>query len=217
MMFSPALQTLLQDGYGLLSQSLLLAALLHAVLRTPRKTAPYALPLALALGILALIPWGETGSLARWLRGVQGDPSLLLTQLAALSLLQERFPYLALPARSQRLLAWGVLAVGLPLNVIALGGGKALLTSIGLPAFDLYAWGYHPQALLLVLMGIALLLYGLCHTALLVLFAVCGLGYALHLLTSDNLWDYWVDPLLCGVMGYWLWRNRIKPPSTAAC
>lgn len=208
MMFSPALQTLLQDGYGLVSQSLLLAALLHVVLRTPRKTAPYALPLALALGILSLIPWGEAGSLARWLRGVLGDPSLLLTQLAALSLLQVRFPPLALPARSQRLLAWGVLAVGLPLNVIALGGGKALLTSIGLPALDLYAWGYHPQTLLLAQAGIALLLYGLRHTALLMLFAVCGLGYALHLLTSDNLWDYWVDPLLCGVMIFWLTRQK---------
>jgi hypothetical protein len=212
MMFSPALQTLLQDGYGLVSQSLLLAALLHVALctlRTPRKTAHYALPFALALGILTLIPWGETGSLARWLRGVLGDPSLLLTQLAALSLLQVRFPQLALPARSQRLLAWGVLAVGLPLNVIALGGGKALLTSIGLPALDLYAWGYHPQALLLALAGIALLLYGLRHTTLLVLFAVCGLGYALHLLTSDNLWDYWVDGTLL-LWSLWVGTRSLK-------
>lgn len=217
MFFAPPVQTALQDGYGLISQSLLLAAVVHALLHQRRQTTPYALPLALTLGVLALIPWGETGSLARWLRGVLGDPSLLLTQLAALSLLQVRFPPLALPVQSQRLLAWVVLAVGLPLNVIALGGGKTLLTSIGLPAFDLYAWGYHPQALLLALAGIALLLYGLRHTMLLVMFAVCGLGYALHLLTSDNLWDYWVDPLLCGVMGYWLWRHHTQPQSTEAC
>lgn len=208
MFFAPPVQTALQDGYGLISQSLLLAAVVHALLHQRRQTTPYALPLALTLGALALIPWGETGSLARWLRGVLGDPSLLLTQLAALSLLQVRFPPLALPVQSQRLLAWGVLAVGLPLNVIALGGGKTLLSNIGLPAFDLYAWGYHPQALLLALAGIALLFYGLRHTMLLVMFAVCGLGYALHLLTSDNLWDYWVDPLLCGVMIFWLIRRK---------
>lgn len=195
----------LPDYYGLGSQGLLLAAFCQMLLRQPGRMAAHALPVALGLGIWALLPWGmlwdsQGGSPARWLRGVLGDPSLLLAQLAAVELLRSRFPRLTLPARSQSLLAWTVCAIGIPLLVIALGGGQSLFAHLGLPGFDPYAWGYHPQGLLGVLAGIAVLLHVTRHAGLLLLLGVCGGAYALHLSDSDNLWDYLLDPLLCGIM-----------------
>ncbi len=73
--------------------------------------------------------------------------------------------------------------------------------AIGLVPADIYRFGYQPTVLLLVLMALALCAWISKRnmSAFAVLIAVAA--FDLHLLESDNLWDYLTDPLAT----LWAW------------
>lgn len=91
-----------------------------------------------------------------------------------------------LPFRRRLLLLVGLVAF----YVLALGSGP----------FDPYAYGYQPRLLLAVL-GLWVLWRGRALPGLTLLLALALSVYALHGLTSDNLFDYLFDPVLTIVLG----------------
>ncbi len=80
--------------------------------------------------------------------------------------------------------------------VVALAATLLYPTALGATSFDIYADGYYPVALgpLVLALFIVAVLAGawLISAALALGFG----GYSLHILESDNLWDYLMDPVL---------------------
>ena len=80
--------------------------------------------------------------------------------------------------------------------VLALGSGS----------FDPYAAGYEPRVLL-VLMSLWVLWRGRRLPGLTLLLAFGLLVYSLHGLSSDNLWDYLLDPVMTIVLAISVFRS----------
>lgn len=159
--------------YGLLACALLVGALASFVPGGRR------LPLALGTAGLALTPLFGGESLATWLHGALGAPSLTLALLAAWRL--------AAPARPSPLdarAALAVLAAALVFYPLALGWGP----------FDPYGLGYQPLPFLAALLPLGTWLAWRRRDAWLLIIAVDLLAYAAGLF--GNLWDALLDPLL---------------------
>lgn len=160
----------------LLMQSLLIAWAVKLVL--PR----WSLPLALAIGLLALIPLHEGVSLAMALRGLWGDPSVTTVLLVLLSLCN-RSP--AVLVQDWRLPA-AIAAIATVFYIMALGWGD----------FDPYRLGYQPWGLIAVLALPALYAWWRGHALPMWILAADVLTFATGLPESTNLWDTLLDPLL---------------------
>lgn len=101
-------------------------------------------------------------------------------------------------------------------QLLVLFGGLSLLlypATMGLRYFNPYRWGYNPRPMI-VLVGVAALLMLWLRNALAVWMLALGtLAFALRLKTSENYWDYLVDPLLmgycliAGFMQFKLWER----------
>jgi hypothetical protein len=136
----------------------------------------------LAVGILSLVPLGGL-SLAAAARGLVGELSV-----TSIALLAFRIARLAgspeLARRENSALLGSVLASGAALYPM----------SLGLASFDPYALGFGRGVLLYALFALALagVLFGL-ELLPVVLAGAMG-AFALEILESSNLWDYWIDP-----------------------
>lgn len=143
----------------------------------------------LLIAVLLMLPFNEL-PLWRYVYGFTGDLTpatwLLLFVWLGFPALLSRWLHSELPLFPRLTLLAGMLLF----YVLALGSW----------AFDPYVLGYQPWLLLAVLMawvawrsrvapGITLLL------------ATDVAAYGLHVLTSDNLWDYLLDPVLMIVLG----------------
>lgn len=170
--------------YGLLASALLIGALATWAPRRRRL-------LALAAGGLALLPLAAGESLAMWLHGAAGAPSLTLAALAL-----RRFAFLAEKPLLTRPAAFLILACGLVFYPLALGLGP----------YDPYALGYQPQLLLLALLLFAAWLARLRQDAWLLILGLGLAAYAAGLF--GNLWDALLDPLLVGAAAMALLRSR---------
>ncbi len=175
--------------YGWLVQGLLLAA--PAALLARRRHPGLALPLALAAGALAFLPLPDIGSLAAWLHGVFGAPSMTLVQLALLACLGRPLP----PAPGPR--------TGLLLLVLAIG---LQLAALGLGPVDPYGWGFQPRYLLAALLPVLVLLYLRRQGGWLVLLTVDLLAYTGGLYA--NLWNALLDPILVLILALHLARRK---------
>ena len=69
-------------------------------------------------------------------------------------------------------------------------------SSLGLTFFDPYSYGYQPHFLLAALLAITLLLWWKKYYLLTMIILVDLWCFNLELLSSNNLWDYLVDPML---------------------
>ena len=155
-------------AYGLLAHGLIFGALVSLLplgeLRA--RAALLATGLALVAGI------------APMMHGTFGTPSLTLLQLALLQLANKTPSPL-----SQR-----------PALFLFLFGLFYYPTALGLGAFDPYALGYQPWALLAALIPIAGVLWWRRQNTWLIILAIDLAGYASGLFA--NLWDAFFDPLL---------------------
>lgn len=154
-------------AYGLLAHGLIFGALV-ALLPLGEMRARAALAattLALLVGVVPVM------------HGVFGTPSLTLLALAVHQLAGKPSPLSYRPAL-------GLLAFALPFYAAALGAG----------AFDPYALGYQPSALLAGLAPLGLLLWWKRLDAWLLILALDLAAYAGGLFA--NLWDALFDPLL---------------------
>ena len=158
----------LTASYGLLAHGLIFGALI-ALLPLGELRARAALlgtGLALVVGIAPLM------------HGIFGMPSLTLLQLALLQLANKTPSPLGFRS------AW----------VLVLFASGFYLLSSGFGAFDLYAIGYQPGALLASLIPVAVLLAWRRLDHWLIILAIDLAGYASGLFA--NLWDALIDPLL---------------------
>lgn len=144
---------------------------------------------ALALGVLMFMPLGD---LVLW-RYVYGFINDLSPGTWVLLFVWFGFPgafYFwvrqELPFKRRLILCLGMLVF----YVLALGSGPV----------DPYAYGYQPWAILVALTA-WVAWQGRAAPGLTLLLGVDLAVYALHGLTSDNLWDYLFDPILMIILG----------------
>lgn len=180
----------LHDFWGLFGSAVLLAG---AIFSLPVFMRLRAWPAVLTLCCLILLPLFGGLSPAGYLRGIVGDLSTTTVVLLLGYLLSSTHP----PAEARKPLLLIILCCGMALYPFSLGPWQ----------IDPYEWGYHPQAMLLVLAAAGILLSRR-HIVALYYLSACLLAYALNLSASTNLWDYLLDPL---VFGYALWVLLIKP------
>lgn len=157
-----------QAAYGILAHGLIFGAFVALLpLGELRARA------ALAATTVALL-----AGIAPVMHGIFGTPSLTLLQLAILQLANKT------PSPLSHRPALGLLAFAIPFYVAALGAG----------AFDPYALGYQPAALLAALVPVAAVLWWRRRDTWLLILAVDLAGYASG--SFANLWDVLLDPLL---------------------
>jgi hypothetical protein len=170
----------------LLGQLLLLAlliTLLTAKLAKQPATRWTLLVILLALGFAVPLA-GSTA--AQWLRSVLGDLSVLALLVFA-DILGRRLWNKALLAPATRTaLLLSVAVVGVVFYPMALG----------VSSVDPYRLGFAPMAMVAVLCLASLLAWLRGAHALGVIILLPLLAYNLHLLESDNLWNYLLDPVL---------------------
>ena len=170
---------------ALLVLALLAAALLDALV-TQRRGPALRLGLAAVVLLLMLVPFSGV-SLAQRVRGISGDPSLLTSLFA--------FGYWAwsLGLDKVRSARTQIACLALLISVFA---AFFYPLALGATFVDPYGHGYYPTVLsaLLLSMIIAAVLSG--WWLWVIALAVAYAGYAAHVLESDNLWDYLLDPLL---------------------
>ena len=155
-------------AYGLLAHGLIFGAM-TALLPLGELRAR----VALAATTLAMVV-----GIAPAMHGFFGTPSLTLLGLAVLQLANK------MPSPLAYRPALGLLAFAVPFYVAALGFG----------AFDPYALGYQPTALLAALIPLGLALWWKRQDAWLIMLAADLAGYASGVFA--NLWDVLLDPLL---------------------
>lgn len=155
-------------AYGLLAHGLFFGALttLLPLGELRARVALAATTLAMVVGI------------APAMHGVFGTPSLTLLALALLQLANKS------PSPLSYRPALGLIAFAVPFYATALGWG----------AFDPYALGYQPSALLAMLIPLGLALWWKRLDTWLLILAADLAGYASGLFA--NLWDVLFDPLL---------------------
>jgi hypothetical protein len=97
-------------------------------------------------------------------------------------------------------------------NPLAIAGVLLYPSALGLLPLDIYALGYRPTALLLVLLALVIWAWLTRKTVAVCAVIVAVAAFDLHLLESDNLWDYLTDPLVTLWAWGWvlsgLWRKQ---------
>jgi hypothetical protein len=149
-----------------------------------RRSVATALISASVLSALAFIPIYEVSTVLR-LKGLFADLSLTtLTLLVVWPVL--RLQKISLNNHDSAGLCTIVLLLAVTLYPMALGVG----------AYDPYALGFRPWALLTVIaaLGVLATLRGYLVSKTIVV--VVLIGYWLRVLDSQNLWDYLIDPIL---------------------
>lgn len=140
--------------------------------------------LASASLFMVILPIGGL-PVGRWLVSIYPNPSIPLTALLLFFVLKNAFQLSLLDIKAIQTCRFFSLLAGVVLYPMALGAG----------AFDPYCAGWHFSWLFVLLLIITMVLLFLKNRFSVVLLATI-LAYDLHLLESNNLWDYLVDPIL---------------------
>lgn len=166
----------------LLVLALLLVMLLNRLVTQPLTR--YVL-LTVLLVLCFTVPLAGSTA-AQWLRSVIGDLSVLTLLVLANSLMLRIRHHALLGRDTRRILLVAAAVTGVVFYPLALGMGP----------IDPYRWGYAPQAMVAVLCALSLVAWLKRWRTLAVIPLLPLLAYNLHLLESDNLWNYLLDPVL---------------------
>ena len=156
---------------------------LMAMGKCPRGWIPSVI-LASTSGLLVVLPVGGLPA-GRWLISLFANPSIPLTALLFSWVLNNAFQLRLLDRGAIQICGLFSLLAGIALYPMALGAG----------GFDPYPAGWRFSWLFITILGVTLVLLFLRNRFSVVLLATI-LAYNLHLLESNNLWDYLVDPIL---------------------
>ncbi len=171
----------------IISQALLLAVLITMLVGKLGKNSHTLMVFVVALLLLLCmtIPLYEL-TVGQWLRSVVGDLSVLTLVVFANILAKRLWSYTVLEAASRKNLLLLVAVVGVVFYLMALGVGPV----------DPYRLGFTPL-IMASLLGLTSLIAWLTQARRLAIILLLPLlAYNLHLLESDNLWDYLLDPVL---------------------
>jgi hypothetical protein len=91
---------------------------------------------------------------------------------------------LASPQRWQLIVLFGVMGLVL------------YPATLGMTPFDPYRLGYNPRAMIVVIGALALLMLYWRNGLAVAMLALATLGFSLELISSDNYWDYLLDPFV---------------------
>ncbi len=178
--------TLLHSMLPWLSQLLLMAVLLVMLLqKLVRQVVPR---LALLVALLALgfaVPLAGSTA-AQWLRSVLGDLSVLTLVIFADILARRLWNFILLAPGTRTTLLLAAAGVGVVFYPMALGLGS----------IDPYRPGFAPLVMVAVLCLASIIAWLRQARGLAVILLLPLLAYNLHLLESDNLWNYLLDPAL---------------------
>jgi hypothetical protein len=169
---------------------LLLAIAILAAFRARRRSLWMRLAVVVCCLVVVLLPISGL-AVCEYFTGIVGETSITLLLLLSCVLIYQVCGLRIIPAAD----------CSATLCVLAVAGLLLYPAAMGLVPADIYRLGYQPTALLLVLISLALWAWISKRnmSAFAVLIAVAA--FDLHLLESDNLWDYLTDPLLT----LWAW------------
>jgi hypothetical protein len=169
-----------------LGQFLLMAVLLSMLTAKLVKNPASRLGVIAALIVLGFsVPLAGT-TVAQWLRSVLGDLSVFTLVIFADILARRLWSRKLLDASSRKPLLLVAALVGVVFYPLALGFGPV----------DPYRVGYAPL-MMVYLLGLTSVIAWISFTRrLAVILLLPLLAYNLHLLESDNLWNYLLDPVL---------------------
>lgn len=176
----------LQNLLPWLSQLLLMAILITLFSGSLSKQLSLRLWTIIVLLVLGFTVPLAGSTVAQWLRSILGDLSVLTLVVFADILVRRLWSRSLLDASSRKAL----------LLVVALTGVVFYPLALGLGPVEPYRLGYTPF-MMVYLLGLTSVVAWLRHArglAIVVLLPL--LAYNLHLLESDNLWDYLLDPVL---------------------
>lgn len=171
----------------LLSRPLRLFSRLSSGLALQAKW-PYRLALAVLLLAVTQLPLDGVALAGHW-RATVGEPAIttvLLLLLLAYNKLRGTTPTLPASLRQPIAVIGAIALVFYPLTM-------------GASLWDPYRLGYQPQLLLAAVLMLALWCWYRQQWLAAVALAVATAAFQLELLTSNNYWDYLLDPMLGGV------------------
>lgn len=146
--------------------------------------------------VLALLPWPY--GLAHWLLGYVAGFSCS-SGLLALAMGVALLGGPALPMRQWRIV----------FGVVVLTALWFYPMSLGITPWDPYGAGFGSRWLVAGLLLAGLVAWWLDAWLLVVLLVAGQVAWRLGLLSSDNLWDYLLDPWLLGwALGWWVMQHR---------
>jgi len=126
-----------------------------------------------------------------YFHGVVGEPSITLMLLLVCALIHQICGMRILPGADLSAI----------LCALALAGLVLYPSAMGLVPIDIYRFGYRPAGLLLLPMLLALWAWVSKRTTAALVAIIAVAAFDMHLLESDNLWDYLTDPLAT----FWAW------------
>ena len=178
--------TILQNILPWLSPFLLMAVLITVFSEKLKKHSVPRLGLIIALIVLGFSVPLAGSTVAQWFRSVLGDLSVLTLVVFADILAKRLWHRNVLDASSRKALLLVVAVVGVVFYPLSLGVGP----------IDPYRLGYTPL-MMVYLLGLTSVIAWLRQVRILaVILLLPMLAYNLHLLESDNLWNYLLDPVL---------------------
>ncbi len=166
---------------------LLMMALCQKVMMSCRKPPTgwiFTVILASFSALMVILPIAGL-PVGRWLVSLYPNPSIPLTALLLAWVLKNAFQLNLLDTRALKTCWFFSILAGAALYPMALGAGP----------FDPYCAGWHFSWLFALLLSITFVLFFVKNRFSVVLLATI-LAFDLHLLESNNLWDYLVDPIL---------------------
>ena len=171
--------------FGLFGCGLLSLAVAAKALRLQRLSVRARIAVLLVLGLAAFVPFGGL-SLAAYVRGVTGDPSISTLALAGAACIAELTGRRLIGQRDLRALTWLVAAAAVFLYPFALG----------LTLFDPYALGYGSIELVTALLLVTLAAWRARLNAVVLIIIAAVVAYLGGAYESRNLWDYLIDPMV---------------------
>lgn len=169
-----------------LSQLLLMAVLFAVFSGNLSKQPSLRLTVLVVLLVLGFAVPLAGSTVAQWLRSVLGDLSVITLVVFADILARRLWKRSVLDASTRKALLMVAAATGVVFYPLALGVGPV----------DPYRVGYAPLMMVCLLGLTSVIAWVRQARSLALILLLPMLAYNLHLLESDNLWNYLLDPVL---------------------
>ena len=179
--------------FGLFGCGLLSLAAVATAFRLRRFSAGARVAAVLAAAAALFVPFGEL-SVAAYVRGVTGDPSISTLVLAGAACIAQLTGRGLVGQRDLRALVWLVAGAAVFLYPFALG----------LTPFDPYAFGYGSAGFVTALLLLTLAAWYARLNLIVLVVVAAALAYLGSAYESRNLWDYLIDPLVSTYALVWL-------------
>ncbi len=179
------IRTLPIAAFEWLGTFLVLAVSSSLALKLAERRLSFRIIVLLLCGLFPLIPIGGLNFSQQFLT-VVGHISISTDILLSIVLLERVFGVDVNMSRERSTV----------LGMVVIGGALVFPPTFGLIQFNGYQLGFGPQILTIVIMGLAVVFALSKRNIAFWMLVLCFLSFEMHILASNNLWDYLLDPLL---------------------